>query len=1080
MKLTILLVIIGLLEVRATGVAQTVTLSGNNIPLKEVFAAVKKQTGYVAFGKKELFNTAKPVTLSVRDMPLPAFLAKVMEGQPLTYFLDSRSIILSRKSPDFLVQHTWEDIRVNGRIVSPAGVPLEGASVRIKGRGAGVSSGADGRFSLTAGKADVLVITYVGYKPREVAVQPELGDIVIDGAPAELEEVVINKGYYSESNLLSTGSVSKVTSKEISTQPVANPVAALQGRVPGLLVTASSGVPGATFKVQIRGQNSILQGSDPLYIVDGVPIASNDQGISNLSNATGTWNGISLLSSINPADIASIEVLKDADATAIYGSRGANGVILITTHKGDNRQTSYRASVYHGWNRATRGPKMLNTQQYIEMRREAFRNDGVEPTPLNAPDLFTWDTTQYTDFVKLMSDNTAHTSDAQLSATGGNDRTRFLIGAGYHRETSLSPGDQSDRRASLHFNISHTSANDRLRLQLSGNYANRSNNLTTRDLAGLINMPPHMKLVDDDGSLVWGVGGISYRSLGLTNPLAESKSVYEGRFQNLVSNLQLSYRVLEGLELKLSGGYTASFSRDHSRHPTAAIDPSTADQPYAYFANNDKTGWILEPQASYNLFTRQGQLSVLVGGSFQQNLSEGTQMVGRNYTNDALLGSIAAAGSITSSNTYELYKYGAFFGRINYNHRDKYVLNLTGRRDGSSRFGPGRQFEEFGAVGAAWIFSQEPFVSRSLPFLSFGKLRSSYGITGNDQIGNYAFLDTWTATSPTFQGIPALQPSRLFNPDFNWESNKKLEAALELGFLKGQLMFSAAWYLHRSGNQLINYPLPIQTGFTSMLLNSAALVENQGLEFALSAKAKWSNGLRWTGSINLSIPRNRLKDFPNLEISSYANVYVIGQPLSVKRTYEYLGLDQATGIYTFHDVDHDGLFNIRDRIILKNIDPKFYGGFLNTLSYRQFTLNFLFEFRKREGVNFLNSFSTPPGYLPYNFPVQVLSRWQQPGDDADLQRYVAVSSSPAFTPGYSYIRSSDAVYRDASYVRLKNVALAYRLPEIKRLGIKGLELNVQAQNLFVISGYKDTDPEIQNVFALPLVRTITTGLSINF
>jgi TonB-dependent starch-binding outer membrane protein SusC len=453
---------------------------------------------------------------------------------------------------------------------------------------------------------------------------------------------------------------------------------------------------------------------------------------------------------------------------------------------------------------------------------------------------------------------------------------------------------------------------------------------------------------------------------------------------------------------------------------------------------------------------------------------------GMNYTSDLLLNNLNAAGQVLNANSSTQYRYVAAFGRINYNWQGKYVVNLSGRRDGSSRFGPGKRFSNFGAAGVAWIFSD--VIKKLLPIASYGKLRGSYGSAGNDQIGNYKYLDTWTTTTPPYQTVPGLLPSALYNPDFAWERTNKLEGAIDLGFFDDQLLLNASYYRNRSGNQLINYTLPIQTGFSSILKNIDAVIENKGFEFSATGYLKLGKQSGWETSLQFSLPQNKLVSFPGLASTSYARTYVIGEPVSVINVYHSYGIDSATGVYAFEDVNKDGKLNGED-FIHKNYEPKVYGGFRNTFRYKSFELEGLFEFKKSMGNNYLYTLGyNVPGFNYSNQPVIVLNRWQKPGDVTDIQQFTASATSDAFIRATENLISSDAVYTDASYVRLKNVNAAYTLPEpfCGKLGIKGARVYVQGQNLVTMSSYVGADPENQNIYVLPPLKTLTAGIEVKF
>lgn len=971
-----------------------------------------------------------------------------------------------------------QTITVRGKVINTDGVSIAGATVAIEGVQNGAITDNNGIFVLGKVNPDAsLIISSIGYEKQVVTLHGEKKvKIVLKKKNNKLDQTVII-AYGTTTERLNTGNISTVTAREIQQQPVSNPLAALEGRVPGLIVTQTSGVPGASFKLQIRGRNSIMQGSDPLIIIDGVPYAPGNTSVSQMISAAtpnGTLLGLSPLNSISPGDIESIEVLKDADATAIYGSRGANGVILITTKKGKPGKTTFNANIYAGVSKVTRTINMLNTKEYLQMRREAFNNDGVIPTTSNAPDLLIWDTSRYTNFEKLLIGGTAHTMNAQMSMSGGDRNTQFYIKGSYNHATTVFPGNMEDGRASVNASLSHHTENNRFNATLSTIYSSDVNNLISNNLAADIDLPPDLPpLYDSTGELNWQEGGATFY-----NPMAYLLDTYKAQTNNLLSHLQLDYNVLPGLSLKTSLGYNSVQVNETSLIPAAAQNPLYHPEGYSQFGNSAVTSWIVEPQAEFATNIHKGRLKIIAGMTFQQILNKSTLIEASGYTNDHLLKSADAASSIQAHNNFSEYRYNAIFGRVNYNWDNKLIVNISGRRDGSSRFGPGKQFANFAAIGVAWIFSNSNFIRNYLPFISFGKLRSSYGITGNDEIGNYQYLDRWNVTNLPYQGTPGITPTALFNPDYGWEINRKLEGAVQLGFLQDRIMTTISYFRNRSSNQLIQYQLPSQTGFKSIIKNFPALVQNTGLEWTLSVKVISTKDFSWTSSINMTIPRNKLLAFPGIANSSYFYKYVIGQSLNVLYKYRYLGVDPSTGLYHFKDINKDGIISSADFLVNGSLDPKFYGGFNNSLSYKGLRLNFFFQFKKQIGQNYRNNLNTP-GTM-YNQPKEVLTRWEKPGDKANVQQFSQGFGLP-YQAQY-YLTASNGIYGDASFIRLKNISLSYNLPDswIKPVHLISCRIYGEGQNVLTITRYKGADPETQNMFSLPPLRSFVIGLQLTF
>lgn len=971
-----------------------------------------------------------------------------------------------------------QPLTLKGKLINEQNEPVAGATVILKRTGFTTVSDKEGAFTISnTGMFDTVIITATGYeRVEEPSNERGLVTVILRRSYSRLDDVIVI-AYGTTTRRLATGSVGKLGGEDIARQPVSNPLLALEGRVPGLTVVQSSGLPGTAVSLQVRGQSSLTQGSEPLYIIDGVPFAPGNGNTARLSSLLS--GGLSPFATINPADIESIEVLKDADATAIYGSRGANGVVLITTRRGAAGAVRVTARFTTGWGRATAIPEMLNTPQYVAMRREAFANDGAVPTMANAPDLMLWDTARYTDFGRLLLGGTARTSEGGLSLSGGIGGTTFSASLSGRRESTVFPGDLHDTKLFSSLSMAHTSPGKRFTASFSASFSGDNNRLSGSGGASFLALPPNAPdLYTSTGALNWEEGGVAF-----SNPLAFLARRYTARSVTMLTNGVVAYTVFPGFTLRASMGYNRLGVDETFLTPIAAQNPSTAPKGSAQFGVGTFSGWIAEPQAVYNKSVGKARIELLGGGSFQQKAEEGFSIGATGYTSDALLSSLAAAPTIGfRNNSRSDYRYAAVFGRVTLTWSDRYILNASGRRDGSSRFGPGSQFATFGALGGAWIFSKEAAVKNALPFLSFGKLRASWGTTGNDQIGDYKYLDAWSVASP-YGGGTALFPAALYNPSYGWERVEKGELALELGFWQNRLLLSASGYRHRSSNQLVEYALPSQTGFFSITDNFPALVQNSGWEFELTTVNVARGSLRWSTTANLSVPRNKLLAFPGLATSAYASTYVVGQPLSVINRLRLTGVDPATGVFAFEDVNKDGAIMIPgDYAPGGYLAPDFFGGFGNTVSFKGWEAHIFFVFKKGLGESYLAgiySGSAVPGGAS-NLPVDALDRWRSPGDRAAGQKFTASTSGPAYAAATRF-RSSGGLYTDASFARLKTFSLAYAVPGalLKRVGLQGLRFNLQAQNLFTFTAYKGADPETQNLYGVPPLRMIQAGIQIN-
>jgi TonB-linked SusC/RagA family outer membrane protein len=1090
MRLTIVLLVASFMQVSAAGFAQKVSLSTSNQSLKAVLNNLSKQTGYDFVYTEQLLKSAGPISIRVNNAELTDVLEQIFTHQPLTYAVDSKTVILKAKEPSFFekILNNFAEIDVNGKVVDDTGKPIPGASIKVKGKTRAAITGINGEFSIgDIDENDIIQISYLGYELLEVKANANLSTVVLKPATSKLDEVQI-QAYGTTSKRLSTSNISTVKAEDIENQPVANPLLALMGRVPGLQISQANGNPNSGITVRVQGQNSIASGNDPFYVIDGVPyppqLLRTGLNGGNIGNS-GTTPG-NPLSFINPSDIESIDVLKDADATAIYGSRAANGAILITTKRGKAGEMKIDLSIQSGFSAFTNTLDKLNTQQYLEMRREALKNTNSVPNAVNAYDilnLYGYDNNRDVNLQKEVLDKKSSFSNYQMSISGGNNNIQYVVGGGYINQGSFLPGDFKNGKASGNFNISTSTNNRRFQVQFGGSYMNDVNTLpsSTIYVAAVVPAlaPNAPSLYNADGTYNFAPDATGYSSyLYGNNPLASLSAININKTRNLVTHADLSYRLLPGLDIKANLGYNDLNSDELVTTPLSSYQPYL--RPFvtrsSQFVNNATRGWIVEPQLTYHVAKNWGDVSLLLGASAQQNESDGQIVNASGYISDELLqtmiGATVLEGAGTVSSTY---KYSAVFGRASYNYKNKYLFNYTIRRDGTSRFSPENRFHNFQAAGAGWIFTEESIIKESLPWLSFGKLNASYGTTGSDQIDNNLFFATYGASSRTYQTIPVLSLTRIATPDLHWEQTSKLNFGIKTGFFKDRVLLEANYANNRSSDQLVSYFVPYYaSGFGTVSSNFPAVVKNTSWEFALNTSNVRSQSLTWTTSINLTIPKNTLVSFPDLASSSYAARLVIGESVNISRQFHFLGVDPASGQYVFADSKGNPTMNPNSTTDYVSVDlnPKYYGGIQNTFTYKNLSFDFLFQFMNKKGRNEYFT-TTLAGAVANNQPSYVTNRWQNPGDIAERMLYTT-SSSVSFNNSYL---SNDASYSGASYLKLRNASLAFKLPEVwsKKVFLRTASLFVLGQNLLTFSNFYGRDPEFNSNTSYPASRTITFG-----
>lgn len=1096
------------MQLSAATFAQKLTFSKKGASLEQIFAEIEKQTGYNVFYSAKQVTSAKKIDVNYVDLDLKSVLDRLAVDQNLSYTIDEKNISVKMTEPSFLdrLVHRWANIDVKGKVLDENGQPIPGATVQLKDGKKGILTDVNGYFTLKGiDEGAIIIVTIIGYEKKEVIAKPELGNIRLSVTTNPLDEVRV-VAYGTTSNRLTVGDSGGIKAEEIEKHPVANVLSALQGQVSGIDIQMKSGTPGSGYKVIIQGINSFNSGSDPLYVVDGVPFISRlsslglNAGVvggTGVGNSSGESPG-NPLNFLNPADIASIEVLKDASATAIYGSRAANGAILITTKKGKVGALEIDVNLQNGWSTIPNRVKLLNSEQYVTMRREAFRNSNVAPTATNAYDILglnSWNPNRTMDWQEILLGGTSQYLSPQINVSGGSQTVQYLLGAGFNRQTTVTPGDFSDRNGSLHFNLSTNSQDQKFKAQLNFNSMVDNNQLQTSNLSqiALTLSPAAPDLYRTDGSINWAQlpsGLSSWPSpSGATNPVAYLEGRHVGKTMNILGNLNLSYSLSNSFRISATSGYSFLKRDEVLTTPLSQIAPANRafTTRSAQYSNSTLQNFSIEPQIEYSKKFGAGKLNVLLGSSLVQENREALQITGRNHNSDLLLFDLKSSVTQTfNGSENSIYKYGAIFGRLNYNFLDRYIFEGSVRRDGSSRFGPENRFHTFLSIGGAWIISEERIIKKNLPILSFAKLKASYGTTGNDQIGNYSFLDLYSASNGAlpYQNTGSFGIDRIYNPYLHWELTKKMNLGMDLGFFKDRFLLSFNYAQNRSGELLFDYSIPATTGFPYVTSNMPAVIQNRNLGINLSAKIL-ENKLKWLLNANWTVSSSKLLSFDNLEESSLASEYVVGMPIASNRVYHFLGMNPANGYFVF--ADHNGNPTENPNPLLdKNMflpgQSMDYGGITNTFSYKGFQLSFLL----RVGHAYIRTYTTAVnlgGVIGFNQPIEVFqNRWQKPGDQTSVMPFYSSLNLNASLANMAMLQSDFGVV-DNWFVRLNNVAFSYQLPEdfLRRIRLKKATLFANAENLAYWSQSKLTglDPET-GFSSIPAYRTITSGIRVTF
>lgn len=960
---------------------------------------------------------------------------------------------------------------VKGQVVdSRTKEPVTGASVVFKSTVVGVNSDINGHFSLESPKQlpVTLVVSFVGYKPQEIEIYDTEESIIVPLVEDFnlLNEVVIT-GYTTQQRRLVSGSITSINLTDASKETAASGFdQLLQGKAPGVQVLSNTGVPGGGVSFRVRGSNSINAGIEPLYIVDGIFISSDNQ----VSTGMGGQTQSNPLADLNPSDIENITVLKDANATAIYGSLGANGVVIITTKRGkQNTKAKISLSLSHGWANAIKKFKSATGQETALLANEAAYNTavdrGLDPSTVTLPfpDLST--VQNYDRNSDLF--RTAQLSNYEISAQGGGKTNSFYVGLGYTKQESIvKPSDFE--RFSGRFNYDNN-LTDKLKVGTSINISRVYRNVSSNDNnpKGVINsaifVRSYLPIYNQDGS--YARYGSFDNHLALIEHLDNNATTWR-----TIGNLFLEYDILKDLKFRSSWSLdNTELSENNYADTYISAGIATNGSATAYRVRNSV--YTAEQLFTYNkTFSKDHALNLLVGNTINAVQRESTSASGDGFaTNDLKDISVAATKSGSASKSES--RLVSFFGKASYTLFDKYTIDGSIRADGSSKFGKNNRWGYFPSVGLTWDASQEPFVKDLRTFDAL-KLRGSFGYSGNQNgIGSYAALGLWSAGSNYIE-TAGTAPSQLANPDLTWETTRQLDLGFDFSVLKSALSFSFDYYNKYTYDLLLNVPTPYRSGFTSYLQNYGA-VSNKGVELGVHSINVNSKDFKWTTDFNISWNRNKIEKLAS-DITlgaSGRNASILREGYSVNSFYLYkqLYVDSQTG-NAVYDAGEDGIITSADRQVIGNALPKYTGGFTNEISYKDFSLNLFFYFQQGNKILSMHDFFLVHGGTQNNigFIPRQLERWQNPGDVTDIPRLTTFSGNPtenggaANNYGGNVANLSSRYLSDGSFIRLKNVALGYNVPKsiTKSLSLSKLRASVSVTNLFTITKYKGLDPEV--------------------
>ena len=998
---------------------------------------------------------------------------------------------------------------VTGKVTDEKGVGLPGVTVLLKGTTNGAATDATGNYSLNVPDGNgTLTVSYIGFKTQDVPIENRSSvNITLATDTKALEEVVV-VGYGTQKKSDLTGAVTSVKSEELQERPAASLTQALAGRVPGANVSVNSGRPGGRANIRIRGNTSVSVTNNPLYVIDGV-----------ILNVTDLANGSTPIDYLNPNDIASIEVLKDASATAIYGARGANGVILVTTKRGSQDGGRVNYDTYVSVGTLARKIDLLNSEEFLHVEEVAYENaekydpEGwaagkyVDPrTKRTNPLLFDANGNPLydTDWQEESTQN-AITQSHQLSFTGGNAKDSYGAYLGYRNEDGLIKESWLKRYSGRFVFDSEIKSWLKVGGTLSYNDQNEkqidplgAGGITT--MRQVLEALPIIPVKYEDGS--WA-GNEDYPGMeGGGNPVnVATERLYLLRTQTMLGNLYSNIRFAEGLELRTTLG-TNIINQRIDYYGGRTLNYISRNQGGdASVENQRHNSWQFENYLTYNKkISDDHSFTGLLGLSWQHVDQFSALARAQRFQDDYFQFNNLGAGAnpVAPASGTSAYGLNSYFGRINYNLKEKYLLTLTGRADGSSKFGSENRYAFFPSAALAWRMSEEDFI-KNIPVISNLKVRTSYGATGNSEITAYQALAGLGNYSVIFDGARTIGVgiSRLANPDLRWEKTHQLDAGLELGLFNNRVSMEVDVYRKLTTDMLLSAPVPSSSGYTTVTRNVGSM-ENQGVEFALNTVNIASGDFTWSTNFNISVNKNKVKSLTGgADIFSGSTVIREGEPVGSFFGYVHLGTwstdeaDEAAkylrlpGDIKYKDVNDDGQINDRDRVIIGKGIPDGFGSLINTFNYKNFDLTFDMQFMYGNDVLFRSMHSAEDRQGIANSFATVLDAWTPENQNTSIAQWRPI---PA---GYDTFNDSHRV-KDADFIRGRNLLLGYTFsPGVtEKLHLNRLRLYASMQNFFLLTAYEGYDPEVSTsgspfdqgvaLYDYPKPRVFMVGLNVGF
>ncbi|WP_320167740.1 TonB-dependent receptor [Mangrovibacterium marinum] len=1038
---------VGLLSSFGESYAQNGRLSVemHNSTIEEVLDFIEDNTDYSFMYDNKSVDVKQEVSINVKDKTIESILNQVLSNE-MNYQMVGKHIIITKKNDNVI---NSQQSTISGEVTDSEGLPLPGVTVVVKGTTLGTVTGADGNYSLTSVPSDAtLIFSFVGMKSKEISVAGQTKiNVTLEQESIGLEEVVaIGYGTVKKSDI--TGSVGSIESDAIAGSALPDATRALQGRVAGVNIEQNVGKPGGSYDISIRGLSSINNSNTPLYVIDGIPTTSG-------------------MNDLNPSDIEKIDILKDASATAIYGSRGANGVVIVTTKKGKTGKFSISYDGYYGFRTAANLPDMMTGPEYVQWRTDLFTKQGKSTDRSNA-EFFTpeeWtiiDSGNYTDWFDLILRNGVQTSNT-VTASGGDDKGSFALSFGQLKEEGTVPG-QDFNRYNMRLNLNRKFSEKweaggslyfTYSLQNEGSY---------ETLRSTFRMPPVAYPYDENGRPRIN----AYRQDYTTNPMfeySEDGEIREHRRYRAFGNIFLQFEPIRGLTLRSQFSPQMIYKRDGEYYGLRAKNGGHGNPANvsAYYNTTDYFGYVWDNQLNYTKDIQKHSFNFSFIQSIQYDQWEKSNQSARNFPFNSLWYNLDAAtlSDVTGSGTdYSQASLASFTGRLNYSYNGKYLFTATGRYDGSSRLAEGNKWAFFPSAAFAWRVSEEDFLKNSEK-LSNLKLRLTYGVTGNDAVDIYGTQSNVSQSNYNYNDIltGGYYKSGLANLDLTWEKTTEINLGVDYGFYKNRINGSIDVYRRDAKDLIMRRQLPQTSGWSS-IWDNVGWVRNTGIELGINTVNVQTKNFTWSTSIIFDTNKNEIVELYGEKKDDLGNRWFIGKPIQVNYDYEFDGIwqsdeadlaakyGQTPGQIKVKDLNSDDKIDANDRKIIGQRTPKWSGSITNTLNYKNWDFSLYVYTRQGEQLysTFVSSFMSLDGN--YN--------------NVNVDYWTANNPSNKYPqPGNKGNYFNNYRYRDVSFVRVGNISLGYTVPKqtLSRLGIKKLRLYGSVTNPFTFTKYPGYDPE---------------------